>query len=91
MSKQIERERAAMLKLSKQIERERAAMLKQIESEKRCLANPRYPNIRLVNRSELPQSVQDTMNSAVVPINVELSNLRYMYDFYRNGEMTGKN
>ncbi|HIF52243.1 MAG TPA: hypothetical protein EYQ42_12085 [Thiotrichaceae bacterium] len=50
-------------------------MSKQIEQEKSYRANPLYPNIRLVNRSELPQDVQDAMNSAVVPINVELSNL----------------
>jgi hypothetical protein len=44
-------------------------MSKQIESEKYCLENRRYPNIRLVNRSELPQDVQDAMNSAVISVN----------------------
>jgi hypothetical protein len=43
-------------------------MSKQIEQEIAELENPRYPNIQLVNRSELPQSVQDTMNAAVISV-----------------------
>ncbi len=54
--------------MSKKIEQERAAMLSQIEQEKLYLENPRYPNIQLVNRSELPQDVQDAMNAAVISV-----------------------
>ncbi|HIF52240.1 MAG TPA: hypothetical protein EYQ42_12070 [Thiotrichaceae bacterium] len=54
--------------MSKKIEQERAAMSKQIESEKLCRERQRYPNIQLVNRSELPQDVQDAMNAAVISV-----------------------
>jgi hypothetical protein len=43
-------------------------MSKQIESEIEARKNPRSPNIRLVNRSELPQNVQDAMNAAVISV-----------------------
>ncbi len=54
--------------MSKKIEQERAAMSKQIEQERSYRANPLYPNIQLVNRSEYPQSVQDAMNAAVISV-----------------------
>jgi ABC-type phosphate/phosphonate transport system substrate-binding protein len=54
--------------MSKKIEQERSVMSSQIESEKVCLEDGLYPNIQLVNRSELPQDVQDAMNAAVISV-----------------------